>query len=204
MEIEIKIRLASEEHTARLEQALGGSPVSVEDQDNVFFDGVNKELIKNKLVFRIRVIEKSGKEPVAIVALKGNAVLIDGIASVEEEEEAIEIDLARRIIDNPGLIPEAANSHRLLKKIVDRVPCSEGYSHMGRFKNVRHKYRWDEYLVEIDRTSYPHGIAYEVEIESTDPEKAKARLTALLQEHDIPFGNSQQNKFENMLLGTLL
>lgn len=44
-------------------------------------------------------------------------------------------------------------SHRLLKKIVDRVPCSEGYSHMGRFKNVRHKYRWDEYLVEIDRTS---------------------------------------------------
>lgn len=44
MEIEIKIRLASEEHTARLEQALGGSPVSVEDQDNVFFDGVNKEL----------------------------------------------------------------------------------------------------------------------------------------------------------------
>lgn len=40
--------------------------------------------IKNQLVFRIRVIEKSGKEPVAIVALKGNAVLIDGIASVEE------------------------------------------------------------------------------------------------------------------------
>jgi hypothetical protein len=40
--------------------------------------------IKNKLVFRIRVIEKSGKEPVAIVALKGNAVLVDGIAHVEE------------------------------------------------------------------------------------------------------------------------
>ncbi|KAG9068860.1 hypothetical protein KI688_011147 [Linnemannia hyalina] len=176
MEIEIKIRLASEEHTARLEHALGGSPVSVEDQDNVFFDGVNKELIKNKLVFRIRVIEKSGKEPVAVVALKGNAVLIDGIASVEEEEEAIEIDLARRIIENPGLIPEAANSHRLLKKIVNRIPCSEGYSHMGRFRNVRHKYQWQDYLVEVDRTSYPHGTAYEIEIESTDPEKAKSRL----------------------------
>ncbi|KAF9125910.1 hypothetical protein BGW39_007080 [Mortierella sp. 14UC] len=204
MEIEIKIRLASEEHTARLEQALGGTPFSTEDQDNVFFDGVHKELIKNQLVFRIRVVEKSGKEPIAIVALKGNAVLVDGIAHVEEEEEAIDIDLAKRIIEDPRLIPEAANSHLLLKKIVDRVPCSEGYTHMGRFKNVRHKYKWQEYIVEIDRTSYPQGTAYEVEIESTDPEKAKARLTALLQEHDIPFGNSQRNKFENMLLGTLL
>ncbi|KAF9089178.1 hypothetical protein BGX29_012175 [Mortierella sp. GBA35] len=204
MEIEIKIRLSSEENTLKLEQALGGSPTSSEDQDNVFFDGVHKELIANKLVFRIRVIEKSGKDPIAIVALKGNAVLIDGIASVEEEEEPIDIELARRIIENPGLIPEAANSHRLLKKIVDRVPCKDGYTHMGRFKNVRHKYRWQEYLVEIDRTLYPHGTAYEVEIESTDPEKAKARLTALMQENDIPFGNSQRNKFENMLLGTLL
>ncbi len=40
--------------------------------------------IKNKLVFRIRIIEKSGKDPIAIVALKGNAVLVDGIAHVEE------------------------------------------------------------------------------------------------------------------------
>ncbi|KAF9912817.1 hypothetical protein EC991_008683 [Linnemannia zychae] len=180
MEIEIKIRLSSEDHTAKLEQALGGAPFSTEDQDNVFFDGVHKELINNKLVFRIRVVEKSGKEPIAIVALKGNAVLVDGIAHVEEaslgEEEAIDIGLAKRIIKDPGLIPEAANSHRLLKKIIDRVPCSEGYTHMGRFKNVRHKYKWQEYVVEIDRTSYPQGTAYEVEIESIDPEKAKARL----------------------------
>ncbi|KAF9931318.1 hypothetical protein FBU30_010457 [Linnemannia zychae] len=204
MEIEIKIRLASEEHTARLEKALGGTPISSENQDNVFFDGVNKELISNKLVFRIRLIEKSGKEPIAIVALKGNALLVNGIAHVEEEEEAIDIEVARRIIENPNLIPEAAQSHRLLKKIVERVPCKEGYTHMGRFKNVRHKYQWQEYLVEVDRTSFSHGTAYEVEIESTDPEKAKARFTALLQEHDIPFGNSQRNKFENMILGSLL
>lgn len=46
-----------------------------------------------------------------------------------------------------------SSSHRLLKKIVNRVPCSEGYSHMGRFRNVRHKYRWQDYLVEVDRTS---------------------------------------------------
>ncbi|KAF9110301.1 hypothetical protein BGX27_006559 [Mortierella sp. AM989] len=176
MEIEIKIRLPTEEDTAKLEHALGGSPIISEDQDNVFFEGVHKELIKNKLVFRIRIIEKAGKDPIAVVALKGNAVLVDGIAKVEEEEETIDIKVARQIIDDPNLIPEAAKSHRLLKKIVDRVPCNDGYTHMGRFKNVRHKYQWQDYLVEVDRTMYPHGIAYEVEIESTDPEKAKAHL----------------------------
>lgn len=44
MEIEIKIRLPTEEDTAKLEQALGGKPFVTEDQDNVFFEGVHKEL----------------------------------------------------------------------------------------------------------------------------------------------------------------
>ncbi|KAF8941260.1 hypothetical protein BGZ58_000545 [Dissophora ornata] len=166
MEIEIKIRLPTEEDTAKLEQALGGNPARSEDQDNVFFDGVHKEL--------------SGKGPIAVVALKGNAVLIDGIATVEEEEEEIDIDVAKRIIEDPNLIPGAAKS------------------------NERRKFEWQEYIVEVDRTTYPHGTAYEVEIESADPEKAKARLTSLLQEHDVAYGNSQRNKFENMLLGTLI
>ncbi|GJJ68860.1 hypothetical protein EMPS_01206 [Entomortierella parvispora] len=204
MEIEIKIRLASEDETARLEAALGTPMLAAEDQENVFFDGKHRELIGNKLVFRIRVIQKSGKDPIAVVALKGNAVLIDGIATVEEEEELIDVDLARRIIDNPDLIVEAASSHKLLRKIVDRVPCPDGYSHMGRFRNIRHKYKWLDYTVEIDRTLYPHGTAYEAEIESTDPELAKARLSSLMKEHSIPFGNSQRNKFENMLMGTVL
>ncbi|KAF9908421.1 hypothetical protein BX616_000163, partial [Lobosporangium transversale] len=172
MEIEIKIRLPSEDATCMLEKTLG-SPIASEDQNNVFFDGVHKELIKSRLVFRIRIIQKSDKVPVAVVALKGNAVLVNGIATVEEEEEPIDIAIARQIIDNPNLIPEAAKSHRLLQKIVERVPCPDGYSHMGRFKNIRHKFQWREYLVEVDRTTYPHGTAYEVEIESTEPEKAK-------------------------------
>jgi adenylate cyclase class IV len=44
MEIEIKIRLPSENDVAKLEHALGDHPVSSEDQENVFFDGVHKEL----------------------------------------------------------------------------------------------------------------------------------------------------------------
>ncbi|KAG0243008.1 CYTH-like domain-containing protein [Mortierella sp. GBAus27b] len=204
MEIEIKIRLFSEEGTAQLESVLGAKLFATEDQDNVFFEGAHKELIKNQLVFRIRIIEKSGKEPVAVVALKGNAVLIDGIARVEEEEEVIDIDVARSIIESPQLIPEAALSHRLLGKIVERVPCNDGYIQLGRFKNVRHKYQWQGYVVEVDRTTYPHGTAFEVEIESLDPEKAKEQLTSLLQDHGIAYGNSQRNKYENMIDGTLL
>ncbi|KAF9187137.1 hypothetical protein BGZ51_001519 [Haplosporangium sp. Z 767] len=204
MEIEIKIRLPTEEDTAKLERALGTPLVASEDQDNVFFDGAHRELIKERLVFRIRVIEKSGKDPVAVVALKGNAVLVNGIAHVEEEEEAIDIDIARRIIEDPNLIPDAAANHQLLKKIVKRVPCKDGYTHMGRFRNERHKYQWQGYLVEVDRTMYPHGTAYEIEIESTDPAQAKERLTSLLEEQGVPFGNSERNKFENMLYGTLL
>ncbi|KAG0329408.1 hypothetical protein BGZ99_002119 [Dissophora globulifera] len=176
MEIEIKIRLHTEEDTLKLERALGGVSESSEDQDNVFFDGAHKELISSRLVFRIRVIKKSGQDPVAVVALKGNAVLVNGIATVEEEEEFIDTDVAMRLIADPNLILEAAQTHRLLNKIVERVPCANGYSHVGRFRNIRHKYQWQGYTVEIDRTKYPHGTAYEIEIESTNPELAKARL----------------------------
>jgi len=44
MEIEIKIRLASEDETARLEAALGTPMLAAEDQENVFFDGKHREL----------------------------------------------------------------------------------------------------------------------------------------------------------------
>ncbi|KAF9306264.1 hypothetical protein BGZ74_006910 [Mortierella antarctica] len=177
MEVEIKIRLFSETDMAKLELALASPLIRTEDQDNVFFEGVNKELCKlagtggikvidslslcldntllsinQQLVFRIRIIQTTGSEPKAVVALKGNAVLVDGIAHVEEEEQLIDVNIAYQIIENPNLIPEAAQNHRLLKKIVDRVPCPEGYIHMGRFRNLRHKYQWNEYEVELDRT----------------------------------------------------
>jgi hypothetical protein len=62
-------------------------------------------------VFRIRTIRKSGKDPIAVVALKGNAVLVNGISRVEEEEQNIDIDIARKIINDPNHIPEAAKSY---------------------------------------------------------------------------------------------
>ncbi|KAG0344189.1 hypothetical protein BG004_004666 [Podila humilis] len=204
MEVEIKIRLFSESDMAKLELALASPLIKTEDQDNVFFEGVHKELINEQLVFRIRIIRTEGYEPQAVVALKGNAVLVDGIAHVEEEEELIDVDIASQIIENPNWIPEVAKNHRLLQKIVDRVPCPDGYMQLGRFRNLRHKYQWNEYVIEMDRTMYPHGTAYEAEIESENPGLAKDRLVKLLQENNIPFGNSQRNKFENMVLGSIL
>lgn len=44
MEVEIKIRLFSETDMAKLELALASPLIRIEDQDNVFFEGVNKEL----------------------------------------------------------------------------------------------------------------------------------------------------------------
>ncbi|KAF9584947.1 hypothetical protein BGW38_004562 [Lunasporangiospora selenospora] len=204
MEIEVKLRLPTEEDTAKLERSLGCPLHTSEDQENVFYDGANRELIGQGLVFRIRLIQKQDREPIAVVALKGNAVLVDGIASVEEEEEEISLDLAKQIIEDPNHIHIVAQSHHLLRKIVERGSCKGGFIQVGRFRNERHKYRWNEYTVEVDRTTYPHGVAYEVEIESTDPVLAKERITALMHQNGISFGNSQRNKFENMVLGSVL
>ncbi|KAF9978065.1 hypothetical protein BGZ73_003805 [Actinomortierella ambigua] len=180
MEIEIKIRLASEHHVSALEQALDSPLVAKEDQENIFFEGKHQELIRERLVFRIRLIHRpDGQLPLAIVALKGNAVLVNGIATCEEEEALIDSQLALQVIDNPSIIPDIAKRHALLQKIVDRVQCTEGYVVMGRFRNVRHKYAWHGYKVEVDRTTYPHGTAYEVEIEAGSKEEAdqaKAKL----------------------------
>ncbi|KAG0230496.1 hypothetical protein BGW42_000917 [Actinomortierella wolfii] len=191
MEIEIKIRLRSEDHVSALEQALNTPLLTSEDQENIFFEGKNKELIRQRLVFRIRLVHsQQGGPPLAILALKGNAVLVNGVATCEEEEEPIDCQTALKMIYDPSLIPEIAKGanrlhsdemarHTLLQKIVDRVPCPDGYVVMGRFRNVRHKYSWQGYKVEVDRTTYSHGTAFEIEIETGSKEEAdeaKAKL----------------------------
>ncbi|KAF9168646.1 hypothetical protein DFQ26_004282 [Actinomortierella ambigua] len=213
MEIEIKIRLASEQHVSALEQALNCPLLAKEDQENVFFEGKHQELyatqvIRQRLVFRIRLVHRSdGQSPLAIVALKGNAVLVNGIATCEEEEAPIDSQLALQVIEDPSTIPEVAKGHALLQKIVDRVQCPEGYVVMGRFRNVRHKYAWHGYKVEVDRTTYPHGTAFEIEIEADskeEAEQAKTKLTSLLDDRDITYSFSQRNKFDNMRFATLI
>ncbi|KAG0235167.1 hypothetical protein BGW41_000918 [Actinomortierella wolfii] len=180
MEIEIKIRLKSEDHVSALEQALNTPLLTSEDQENIFFEGKNKELIRQRLVFRIRLVHgQQGGPPLAILALKGNAVLVNGVATCEEEEEPIDCQTALKMIYDPSLIPEIAKGHTLLQKIIDRVPCPDGYVVMGRFRNVRHKYSWQGYKVEVDRTTYSHGTAFEIEIETGSKEEAdeaKAKL----------------------------
>ncbi|KAG0259352.1 hypothetical protein DFQ27_004094 [Actinomortierella ambigua] len=189
MEIEIKIRLASEQHVSALEQALNCPLLAKEDQENIFFEGKHQELIRQRLVFRIRLVHRSdGQSPLAIVALKGNAVLVNGIATCEEEEAPIDSQLALQVIEDPSTIPEVAKRHALLQKIVDRVQCPEGYVVMGRFRNVRHKYAWHGYKVEVDRTTVRAGEA----------------STSLLDDRDITYSFSQRNKFDNMRFASLI
>lgn len=81
MEVEVKIRLPNKEAHAAVRAHLGGPEAckAVHEQENLFFDGPNKELSSQRAVFRLRFAGGTCRP-----CLKEKAVIIDGVSRVPE------------------------------------------------------------------------------------------------------------------------
>lgn len=66
---------------------------------------------------------------------------------------------------------------------------------LGGFRNVRAVYEWSGLKLELDETHYDFGMNYEIECESSDPEKAKDLLEEFLKIHGIEYSYSNVSKF---------
>jgi uncharacterized protein YjbK len=106
-------------------------------------------------------------------------------------------------------ITALASSSDIMKKVVEEFKLGDDKDKpvvcLGGFKNVRAVYDWKEGLVlELDETSFNFGTVYEVECETTDPEKAKELLEGFLKKVGVPYVYSQSNKFAMFRTGKLL
>ncbi|BBN15182.1 hypothetical protein MPTK1_6g17650 [Marchantia polymorpha subsp. ruderalis] len=189
MEVEVKLKLPGREAHEKVASSLKAFHEVTHMQENVFFDGANKELSSKRAVLRLRFYNGDGK---CVVTFKGNAVIVDGISRGEELEEDIDVSLGRACVAEPWRL--ATTTCKLLNKVVADFAC-EDFVCLGGFRNVRTVFNWEGLKIELDETQYDFGTTYEVECESTDPERVREVLGDFLKSKGIEFTYSTKSKF---------
>lgn len=85
----------------------------------------------------------------------------------------------------------------IIKRVKEEYGIGEknGLVVLGGFKNLRAVYDWNGLKLELDETQYDFGTCYEIECETSEPEKAKNLLEELLKTNGIQYSYSKTNKF---------
>ncbi|KAI9138138.1 hypothetical protein BKA69DRAFT_819770 [Paraphysoderma sedebokerense] len=222
MEIELKLRLFSSQ-----------SYQKVLDYFNSLSSSSSNLRESNKTVLRLRTCAeaaqeatenkettkdkennlKSNQRKYAVVTVKSNSVLVDGVQTVEEEEQSIPLDVVASLMKSPSttlLSLESSKKYRVIDLINTRFPSTQhDYSRwtiLGSYKTLRSKFLWEGVTVEVDKTEFHFDeTAYEIEIEA-DKElipDIKRKMVRVLNEIGVEFGESKRNKFMNMRVGRI-
>ncbi|KAG4926054.1 hypothetical protein JHK87_051594 [Glycine soja] len=191
MEVEIKLRLPDSATHQKLSNLLAPFHTKTLIQENIFFDGMNKELTSNLAVLRIRFYDLEH----CVLSLKAKPVISAGISRMEEHEEPFDVALGRACIAEPWRLLSVESSE-ILKRVRDEYRVGEnGVVCLGGFRNVRAVHQWKGLKLELDETNYDFGTNYELECESDDPERHKRLLEEFLHGNGINYSYSKLSKF---------
>ncbi|KAL2959428.1 hypothetical protein AAZX31_18G266800 [Glycine max] len=191
MEVEIKLRLPDSATHQKLSNLLAPFHTKTLIQENIFFDGMNKELTSNLAVLRIRFYDLEH----CVLSLKAKPVISAGISRMEEHEEPFDVALGRACIAEPWRLLSVESSE-ILKRVRDEYRVGEnGVVCLGGFRNVRAVHQWKGLKLELDETNFDFGTNYELECESDDPERHKRLLEEFLQGNGINYSYSKLSKF---------
>ncbi|KAL6285999.1 hypothetical protein ACE6H2_010389 [Prunus campanulata] len=202
MEVEVKLRLSDASAHQKLTGLLSPFQVQTLIQENIFFDGSNAELSSNRAILRLRFYD--GVSP-CVLSLKAKPVISDGVSRAQELEEPFDPVLGRACVAEPWRL-SFVDSSALLKRVRDEYGVQEeglGFVCLGGFRNVRGVYEWKGLKIEVDESNYDFGTCYEVECESSNPERDKKILEKLLEENGIRFRYSEVSKFAIFRSGKL-
>ncbi|QDZ18654.1 CYTH domain-containing protein [Chloropicon primus] len=199
MEVEVKLRLKSGDDHRKACEHFGSRDEHKAKyfQENLFFDGLEQELSSKRVVLRIRFYNMNEK---CVVTVKGKAVLENGIGKASEVEEAIDPILGRSFVENPELMLESDLS--VLRDTLGKFGV-KGLKGLGGFKNVRDVYNWKGLDIEVDETKYNWGTVYEIECETSEPERIKGELEEVLKGQGVGYEYSKVTKFQNFINQTL-
>ncbi|XP_008228669.1 PREDICTED: triphosphate tunel metalloenzyme 3-like [Prunus mume] len=202
MEVEVKLRLSDTSAHQKLTDLLSPFHVQTLIQENIFFDGSNAELSSNRAILRLRFYD--GVSP-CVLSLKAKPVISDGVSRVQELEEPFDPVLGRSCVAEPWRL-SVVDSSALLMRVREEYGVREeglGFVCLGGFRNVRGVYEWKGLKIEVDESNYDFGTCYEVECESSNPERDKKILEKLLEENGIRFQYSEVSKFAIFQSGKL-
>ncbi|KAA8522946.1 hypothetical protein F0562_009368 [Nyssa sinensis] len=199
MEVEVKIRLPDSASHQKLHSLLSPFHLKIHRQYNTFFDGAASELSSRRAILRLRFYDDDAK---CVVSLKAKAVIIDGVSRVEEDEEDLDPATGRECVADPSRLRSVDS--RIMKRVWDEFGVGDGgFVCLGGFRNVRGVYEWNGLKLELDETMYDFGTCYEIECESSEPEKVKTLLEEYLKENGISYSYSEASKFAIFRSGKL-
>ena len=201
MEVEVKIRLPDRASYDKV-ASLMSTPVATHEQENFFFDGPNNKLGSTKTVLRVRWYNKNDQ---AVITVKGEQILKDGIAKAPEVEEMLsDPALARsRFLEGEGGGPSSLLSSSPLVASLNEKWRLESLQCIGGFRNLRQEFKWEGETLELDETYFAHGTLWEIEIETSNPEAVREKMEKLLTQHSIAYSYSSTSKFANFIKKTL-
>jgi len=198
MEVEIKLRLPNKEAHDKVAEALKDAYIETHDQENFFYEGLEKELNKARVSLRTRFY---GGDKKCVITMKGRQSMVGGVGTATEVEEDVDPAEARKWLTDPDALLNLQGSDILEKLRRDLKP--KHLVCLGGFKNMRQDYNYEGLKMELDETSYEWGTCYEIEIETEDPEPTKAKLEAFLESKGIPYKYGTKTKFANFRQRTL-
>lgn len=203
MEVEVKLRLPDCNAHQKLLSVLSPFHTQTLFQENIFFDGPNSELASNLTALRIRFYNQDSR---CILSLKSKPTISNGVSRIEELEHELEPVLGRACVVEPWRLVHLPQPNKVLSRLVD-LGLEEGWLGgvvcLGGFKNVRNVHEWEGLTLEVDETVYEFGTTYELECESERPEDAKKKIEQLLQNNQIKYSYSKDNKFAIFRSGKL-
>ncbi|XP_051116903.1 triphosphate tunnel metalloenzyme 3-like [Andrographis paniculata] len=200
MEVEVKLRLPTSAAHERLCGILAAYHRRTHLQENLFFDSPDAKLASNLAALRLRFYDLDSR---CILGLKSKPRISAGISRIEEQEEPIDPVVGRQCAAEPWRLLEIESSN-IIKRVKDEFRVdAEGLVCLGGFRNVRGVYEWNGLTLEIDETLYSFGTSYEIECESSEPDRAKKLLEELLTSRGIEFRHSEASKFAIFRTGKL-
>ncbi|GER27416.1 adenylate cyclase [Striga asiatica] len=200
MEVEVKLRLASFAAHERLSAVLSPFHRRTHFQQNLFFDGSNAELSSALAVLRLRFYDLDSR---CVLSLKSKPRISGGISRIEEQEEPIDPTFGRHCTAEPRYLFQIESSD-IMRRVRDEFGIGDnGLVCLGGFRNVRGVYEWNGLRLEVDETDYGFGTCYEVECESSEPERAKDLIEELLRSNGVEYRYSTVSKFVIFRAGNL-
>ncbi|KAK4433329.1 Triphosphate tunnel metalloenzyme 3 [Sesamum alatum] len=199
MEVEVKFRLPNKSSHQKLLSVLSPFHIATRYQHNEFVDGSAYELSSQRAVLLLRLYEQT-HIPECIVCLKAKPVLADGVSCIEMEYEDLDPAIFKACLDDPQKLMHV--DLRVLRRVKEEFGVRR-FVGLGGFRNVRNVYKWKGVKLDVDEAKYHFGEMYEVECETSDPERVKKMMEEFFKENGIDYSYSVMSKFAVFRAGKL-
>ena len=195
-ERELKLALEDPSALDRLLAALP-EPSEVVEQTNRYFVDPDGLLQRARLMVRVREERdvSTGALLRVILTLKERARVVDGYFEAQEHEAPL---------DPASWDPIRRGEASLLDLDTDALAPLRSLPLVGvlegaRMTNVRHRVSLDGFCLEVDRTTFPGDrVEAEVEVETDQPERARALLLGVARDAGVELRPQSMGKFTRL------